>query len=398
MDSMISGIADSIGSFFNKSPIPFAPKTTNPFSFTNRDSKTEQLEAYGSVGTLFAIVNQLSNGFSHVEWRLWRKAPKIEDRVEVTSHLALDLWNKPNNFYTGQEFRESYGQHLELTGEAWWVIGYAEGIRIPLEMWPVRPDKIKPVPNPETFISGYIYTGPEGEKIPLELHEVICIKMPNPLDPYRGMGPVQSLLVDIDSSRYSAEWNRNFFLNSAEPGGIIEIPGPLSDPDFKRLRMRWNEQHMGVAAAHRVAILEHGKWVDRKFTMKDMQFAELRNVPRELIREAFGFQKIMLGNVDDVNRASAATGKSIFADWQLVPRLKRTRETLNHRYLPLFGVTGQGLEFDFESPTPSDPDSDNDERANKTTAYKTLIDAHVHPDDAADIVGLPRMRHIDVPA
>ncbi len=51
-------------------------------------------------------------------------------------------------------------------------------------------------------------------------------------------------------------------LREAEPGGIIEVPTPLSDPDFDQLRDRWNEQHRGVANAHRVAILEHGKWIE----------------------------------------------------------------------------------------------------------------------------------------
>ncbi|KKK81335.1 hypothetical protein LCGC14_2814460, partial [marine sediment metagenome] len=59
--------------------------------------------------------------------------------------------------------------------------------------------------------------------------DVVQLKMPNPLDPYRGMGPVQSILADLDSERYSAAWNRNFFINGAEPGGIIEVDRRLDD-------------------------------------------------------------------------------------------------------------------------------------------------------------------------
>jgi phage portal protein BeeE len=71
------------------------------------------------------------------------------------------------------------------------------------------------------------------------------------LDPYRGLSPVLSILPDLDTSRYAAEWSRAFFINSAQPGGIIEVPQPLSDPDFDQLRDRWNEQHKGVGNAHR---------------------------------------------------------------------------------------------------------------------------------------------------
>jgi hypothetical protein len=48
------------------------------------------------------------------------------------------------------------------------------------------------------------------------------------MDPYRGMGVVQTILVDLDATRASAEWNRNFFLNSAEPGGIVEVDRRLT--------------------------------------------------------------------------------------------------------------------------------------------------------------------------
>jgi HK97 family phage portal protein len=289
-------------------PVPFSSRAQSfAFGLSGRRDAQAQMAAMGSVGTLFSIVNRTSNATSQVEWKLWRKAKsgRDEDRVEVTSHAALDLWNKPNKFMPRQEFVEVVQQHVDLTGEGWWVIGRHKASPIPLELWPVRPDRITPVPDPDTYLRGYVYTSPDGEQVPLELDQVIQLRMPNPLDPYRGMGPVQSILTDLDATKYSAEWNKNFFLNSAEPGGIIEVPNALSDPDFDQLRDRWNEQHRGVANAHRVAILEHGKWIDRKYTQRDMQFAELRSVSRDVIREAFGIPAFALGEVADVNRATA---------------------------------------------------------------------------------------------
>ena len=46
-----------------------------------------------------------------------------------------------------------------------------------------------------------------------------------------------------------------------------------SDPVGIVSMVQWEEQHRGVSRAHRVAILEQGKWIDRKYTMRDMQFA-----------------------------------------------------------------------------------------------------------------------------
>lgn len=375
-------------------PVPFSSRAQSfAFGLAGRRDAQAQMAAMGSVGTLFSIVNRTSNATSQVEWKLWRKAKsgKDEDRVEVTSHAALDLWRKPNPFMPRQEFVEVVQQHVDLTGEGWWVIGRHKASPIPLELWPVRPDRITPVPDPDTYLSGYMYTGPDGQQIALELNQVIQLRMPNPLDPYRGMGPVQSILTDLDATKYSAEWNKNFFLNSAEPGGIIEVPQALSDPQFDELRSRWNEQHRGVANAHRVAILEHGKWVDRKFTQRDMQFAELRSVSRDVIREAFGIPAFALGEVVDVNRATAEASSTWFAEMLTVPRLERFKAALNFDLLPLFGAAAQGLEFDYENPVADDRELAARELTARATAARTLIEAGLSTEAVLSAVGLPEM-------
>ncbi|MFJ4837168.1 phage portal protein [Streptomyces sp. NPDC088746] len=373
-------------------PVPFASRgAERALPFMRPAGMEQQMRAMGSVGTLFSIVNRTSNATAMVEWKLWRKAKsgKKEDRVEVTSHAALDLWSKPNPFMPRQEFVETFQQHVDLVGEGWWVIARHPGSTIPLELWPVRPDRMTPVPSQTSFLAGYIYTSPDGEQVPLGLDEVIFLRMPNPLDPYRGMGPVQSVLADLDATRYSAEWNRNFFLNSAEPGGIIEVPTPLSDPDFDQLRDRWNEQHRGVANAHRVAILEHGKWIDRKLSQRDMQFVELRSVSRAVLREAYGISAFALGEVTDINRATAEASKAWFADQLTVPRLERIKAALNYDLLPLFGATATGLEFDYESPVPADPETEAAQLTAKVNAAKALIDAGLSSDSVLAAMGLP---------
>jgi HK97 family phage portal protein len=345
----------------------------------------------GSVSTLFAIVNRTAKAEAGVEWKLYRKAKsgKKEDRVQVTSHAALDLWDKPNDHYTQSVFVEAVAQHKQLTGEQWWVIARNERSTIPLELWPVRPDRMTPVPDPETFLSGYMYTGPDGQQVALRKEDVVFIRTPHPEDPYRGIGPVQALLTDLDAMRYSAEWNRNFFLNSAEPGGIIEVPNGLSDGEFNELRDRWNEQHKGVANAHRVAILEHGQWKDRKFSQRDMQFVELRDVGREVIREAFGFPKPMLGSTDDVNRANGESGERMFARWLIVPDLEAMKDALNNQLLPLYGPTAEGLEFDYVNPVPEDVDKDAIQLTARSNAAAALVQAGFDPAGTLSAVGLP---------
>lgn len=383
-----------VGALLNKTPVPYVSARHNLALAEHAPRGQEaQMRAMGSVGTLFAIVTVIANAVAQVDWKLYRKATSgmAEDRQEVTSHAALDLWNKPNGFMPRQEFVETFAQHMELTGEAWWVVARDPRSPLPLELWPARPDRMEPVPHVTEFLASYQYRGPAGELIPLERRDVVFLRSPNPLDPYRGMGPVQSILTDLDSTRYSAEWNRSFFRNSAEPGGIIETEKSLNDDEFDQFQARWGEQHKGVANAHRVALIESGmKWVDRKLSQRDMQFVELRGVSRDVIREAFGIPAFALGDMGDVNRATALAAQAWFAEQITVPRLERIKGALNSELLPLY-VGGDRLEFDYCNPVPPDADAVNAELTTKTTAAKNLIDAGAYGPAVLEALGLPEI-------
>lgn len=355
------------------------------------------MNTMGSVGTVYTIVSRMAEAQAGIEWKFFAKAKsgKKEDRKElgISDHPAPRLWEKPNTAMSGGEFRERADQHLSLVGETDWLVGRFGGGKTgdPMELWPTRPDRVIPIPDPDKWLSGYTYRSPDGQLIDLTPTQVIQVMLPNPWDPYCGLGPVQAALIDIESAKYSMEWNRNFFLNSAQPGGIIQVPEQLDDDRFNELTMRWAEQHKGVANAHRVAIIEGGaEWVDRGFNMRDMQFTELRDLSSEKIREAFGYPKPMLGGVDDVNRANAEAGEYVFAKWIVEQRAKRYRDVLNNKLLPLFGKDqSQKFEFDFESPVEPDAEREITALSAKMGALTQAVAAGFDNMEVAEFLDLP---------
>jgi len=399
---MTSVIGKALTTIRNRAPVPYTATRGPMLPWMGGNDKTGQLDAMGQVSTLFSIVDRIANATAQVEWHLYRKQTdgrrrtatgEEEQRTEVTRHAALDLWNNPNPFMDGAELVETFDQHYELTGEGWLVVGRNPAFDLPLELWPVRPDRMFPVPSADDFLAGYIYRSPDGAEIPLGLNEVLFMRRPNPTDPYRGMGPVQAAMVDLHSARYAAEYNRAFFLNSAEPGGIIELDKRLEEDEWNEFTERWREQHQGVNAAHRVGIIEHGgKWVERRYTFRDMEFAKLRGLSREVIREAFGLHAHMLGISEDVNRANAFAGEASFGRWIVHPRAQRIKRLLNHRLLPMFGA--DNLEFDHDRVVPEDREADDRERTSKAQAAQLLVIAGYDPKDVSKAVGLPEMAFV----
>jgi len=410
-------IRDSVAGLLNRTPVPLSHRVETPYFGgglgAGSQDRLGQMTAYGAVGTLFQVVHALSEDTSRVDWHMHRIRQRNPSRDAATcplcdkagvdlleKHPALDRWNEPNEHTTGQEFVEAVQQHVDLTGEGYWVMdlvsaGALSGV---LDMYPVRPDRMAPVASATDYLTGWLYRSPDGEVIPLFKEQVIPLKSPNPLDPYRGQGPVGSIMRDIRSAAASGDWTEMFFRNSAMPGGVLEVPTALGQTEFDRLADQWKRDHQGMSNAHRVAILENGiTWSDRSYSPKDMILTEIRKYSADQIRQAYGFPEFAAGILENANRASSDAASRWYTSRMIVPRLDKIRDALNYRYLKRWGATGTNVEFAYSDPTPPDVESENATRTSKTEAYSVLRLAGVNPEDAAMVVGLPPMREVSDP-
>jgi HK97 family phage portal protein len=397
-------------------PVPMAAPSLYRVPYRGLGAPNDEafMRAFGTQGTVHSNVSLIASSTAKPEWRLYRKQRRdgrvryttsdqgSDQRTEVVQHQALNVLDKPASItangreiviWTRFGLFELSGLWLETTGKSHWVVDFDPRASFPMGLWPVRPDRMEPVPDRYKYLKGWIYTSPDGrEKVPLLPHEVIYNKYPNPLDVYGGLGPVQTVLTEIEASKSASEWNRQFFDNSAEPGGVIQVDHNLRDEEFDELVSRWRESHQGVSRAHRIAVLEGGQtWVPNSHSQRDMDFVNLRSDSRDAIREALGMHKVMTGVTDDVNRANAQTGEEVFANWKVVPRLDRWRDVLNFQFLPLFGSTGTDVEFDYIYPLPANREQDNAELTAKAAAALALIQAGYDPHDVLEVVGLPDM-------
>lgn len=393
-----------------KTPVPYASRyaATGTGSLLTPSGAENQIRAAGANSTLFAIIDAYATAIAGVDWHLYRQLPpgaqEHAQRPLVPAHAALDLWTNPTGpggFYSQPRLVKSFTQHKELVGEG--IVVVVKIGSLPYELWPVRPDRMEPVPDAEKFLLGWIYHGPDGQLVPLGVDQVVqMVQTPCPWDAYRGMGAVQTILMDLYGDAAAAEWHKNFFKNSARPDGVIEVPVALSETEFEDFQQRWRETHQGVNNAFRVAMLEHGsKWVSTSYSPHDMRFDELRAASHERIRGAFRMPRTILGEGENLNRATAEAQLFLFASGHAVPRLNDIkREFLNYRLLPMYGGTGTGVEFDFVNPTPEDKEAKDRNMVAQATAYEKYVASGVEGDDPEMLrhLGLPRMRVAPRPA
>lgn len=315
----------------------------------------DYLKAY--KGWVYTCVNAIAEEVANVELHLIRKAKRGD--TEIDNHIALNLLNDVNPFMSSGELILSTQAFLELDGNSFWYLPKGNVTKKPAEIWLLDPTRTLVVKSQQNVVGGYVYRNEKGQNVPLDPSEVIHFKRFNPLNRFRGIGTVQAAALAIDIDTYSAQWNRNFFYNSAIPSGALEMDGTLTQEQYDRLKARWASQYQGVDNAHRFAILEGGlKYKPITMTQKEMDFLEQRRFSRDEILGIFRVPKTALLITEDVNRANAEATDYVFAKRVIKPRMQFVVDRLNEFYLPLFGETSQDILFTFADPVPQNVELD----------------------------------------
>ena len=307
----------------------------------------EYLKAY--KGWVFACVRVIAEETADIKLRLYRRIDQTEFDI-VDNHPALDLLYKVNPLYTSYLLWEATAAYMELTGEAfWWLVGPKNN---PTEIWILRPDWVQVVDSKDKLISGYTY-GPTGDKrmfIPFE--EIIHFKDFHPLNVHRGFGTVRGSAKSIDEDEFQKDYSRQFFHNSALPGGALKTESNLTDEQRERMRQEWEFVHRGGKKSWKIAVLEAGlEWQDIGMNRRDMDYIEGRRLTRDEILAEFRVPKPLL-TFDDVNRAAAKEARAILLENVISHKMKRHVSFLNEFYLPRYG--DDTLFFDYENPVPND--------------------------------------------
>lgn len=340
-------MAPSLANWIKKITYRLGGSTVYPMEIPPAWNYQQYLKIYGEVGWLFGANSLISESVADVKWHLFEKDGN-QQGDEVDDHPLLDMWAYVNPFQTKYEFIQLTQLYLGLVGEAFWVLNF-NTLGVPAEMWLAPPQFMHIMPSPKTYISHYEYRRAVGT-LRLEVPEVIHIMSPDPFNPYRGIGPAQSIAVDLDSEKYAARYQNRLFFNDAKPGMMITYEDIPEKEERDKIRAEWNEIHQGWRNALKTGFLWGGaKASTLTITNKDMEFWRLRKWSPEIIRGAYKLSAAMMGMEGPGSRARVEADEYIFTKYTVKPALTRIKEAINEQLIPLYD---DGFMMGFDDPVP----------------------------------------------
>ncbi len=350
------------------------------------------LDAYQNIGWLHAVVFRIALGCSEVEWTLFDTTNQDKPK-QIFKHPVLDLLRLVNPFQTSNEFIALDTIYNELIGESFWALNF-NALGEPAEIILPYPHKMSVVPAKGfPFVKGYVY-GTGADAVPFDVNEIIHFKYPNPLNQYHGLAPARAIGINLDAEQNADKWVNQFFYNSARPDGVISFDYNLSDEQFDKLKKQWSEQYRGVSKAHQVALLEGGgKYLQIANSIKDMDFANLKQKNRDVILGVFGMPQSVMGISENVNKANAEAGDYTFARWIVKPRLDWKKAKLQEQLIPKFRRS-ENLTLGFAEVVPETIEQKRDlAESGMRAGYLTINEArkmqHLDPLPNGDVLLVP---------
>ena len=266
---------------------------------------------------------------------------------ELPDHPLVRLLNNPNPFMSRGQMWGTVVMDRALAGNAYLLKARVSGGPMQGavgELWRLRPDRVKIIPDPKTFISGYEYrVGNETILLPPE--DVLHFRTRNPLNDYYGMPPLMAIAGRIDIDEYQKGFLRSFFQRGGVgPGSILSVKQKLPEEAKTEIRERFKERFGGPRGVHEMLILDSA---EATYTQMGLNRGLRDALPKEIdamqearIAMAFGIPGSIIGLLIGYESSSYANKRqdwAVFWDLTMVPLLSDLDDVLNLSIVPDFG-------------------------------------------------------------
>ena len=279
---------------------------------------------------VYACVRILSETIAGLPLHLYHYDKDSTEKATQENLYHL-LHDEPNPEMTSFIFRETLMTHLLLWGNAYsQIIRNGKGDVVAL--YPLMADRMT-VDRDEHGRLYYEYQvqTDDGAKLKegtVRLTPYDVLHVPGlGFDGLVGYSPIAMAKNAIGLAIATEEFGSKFFANGATPGGVLEHPGLIKDPD--KVRESWNKAFRGSANANKVAVLEEGmKYTPISINPQEAQFLETRKFQINEIARIFRIPPHMIGDLEKSSFSNIEQQSLEFVKYTLDPWVCRWEQAM----------------------------------------------------------------------
>ena len=285
---------------------------------------------------VYSCVRILAEAVAGLPLHLYKYTASGGKEKALSHPLYFLLHDEPNPEMSSFVFRETLMTHLLLWGNAYaQIIRNGKGEVIAL--YPLMPNRMR-VDRDSKGELYYSYTrysdeAPAINGMTVTLRPSDVLHIPGlGFDGLVGYSPIAMAKNAIGLAMATEEYGAKFFANGAAPGGVLEHPGTIKDP--QKVKESWNMAYQGSSNAHRVAVLEEGmKYQPIGISPEQAQFLETRKFQINEIARIFRIPPHMIGDLEKSSFSNIEQQSLEFVKYTLDPWVIRWEQAISRSLL-----------------------------------------------------------------
>jgi len=274
-----------------------------------------------SVTAVFQALRFMSFMQASLPCITYQKDRAGEDRRRAPEHPVYALLHdSPNPEMSAFDFWSTLGSHKLGRGNGLAEIQFDNSGQLQY-LWPLNPGMTEIARN-ENYELRYLVTLPRtGERRVLRPEQVFHLRGLS-REGLWGISVIAMHRNAIGLAKGTETFGSAYFGNGAEPGVVLRHPKTLSTDAHTRIRESWEQAHMGLDQAHRMAILEEGMEIEKiGFNPEDSQFLETRQFQIVEIARMFGIPPHLLFDLTNATFSNIEQQSLEFVIYHLRPWL-----------------------------------------------------------------------------
>ena len=285
---------------------------------------------------VYSCVRILAEAIAGLPVHLYKYKPDGGKKKAIDHPLHLLLHDEPNPEMSSFVFRETLMTHLLLWGNA-----YAQVIRNGrnevVALYPLMPNKMTVDRDEHGQLYYTYYRGTDEtirnkeQSVRLKPSDVLHIPGLG-FDGLVGYSPIAMAKNAIGMAIACEEYGAKFFANGAAPGGVLEHPGTIKDP--QRVRESWQSTFGGSGNSNKIAVLEEGmKYTPIGISPEQAQFLETRKFQINEIARIFRVPPHMVGDLEKSSFSNIEQQSLEFVKYTLDPWVIRWEQSIQRTLL-----------------------------------------------------------------
>ncbi len=280
---------------------------------------------------VYSCVRILAEAIAGLPLHVYRYTKDGGKEKAIDHSLYRLLHDEPNPEMSSFVFRETLMTHLLLWGNAYAQI-IRNGKNEVIALYPLMPNKMTVDRDENGQLYYTYYRGPDeaikNKEFAVQLAPSDVLHIPGlGFDGLVGYSPIAMAKNAIGMAIACEEYGAKFFANGAAPGGVLEHPGTIKDP--QRVRESWQSTFGGSGNSNKIAVLEEGmKYTPIGISPEQAQFLETRKFQINEIARIFRIPPHMVGDLEKSSFSNIEQQSLEFVKYTLDPWVIRWEQSI----------------------------------------------------------------------